>query len=83
MSEEFFILFVAHAIVDQYQAVAFLNQQAAQGPAAHIILVGGIEFIPDAFGDYAEHGATVKLEVAGVDGIKVHVARVLMAGHSF
>jgi hypothetical protein len=69
MPEEFFILLIAHAGVDKYQPVAILNEQATQGPAAHIIIVGVVYFIPNAFGHYAEHGAAVQFEIAGIDRV--------------
>ncbi len=69
MTEEFRILLVADAIVDEDEPVAVFHQHAAHRPGAHVIVVGRVEFVPDAFGHYAEHGAAVELEEAGIDRV--------------
>jgi len=62
MAPEPGILFVAIAVVNQDQPVAVLYQQAAEGPAAEIVFVGGVLFVPHGFGHNAEHGAAVELK---------------------
>ena len=66
VAEEFFILFIAHAVIHQYAVVAVFYQQAAHGPGTHIVLIGRVYFVPHALGHYAKHGATIKLKVPGV-----------------
>src|ERR1051326_2461808 len=56
MRKEFCILFVANAIVDQYQPVSVFNKQTAQCPVAHVVLIGSIGFAPKRFGYHAKHG---------------------------
>ena len=62
MAEELLALLVAHAAVDEHQAVALLDQQGAQGPIASVPLVGGVVLRPEGLRDHAEHGAAVQLE---------------------
>lgn len=73
IAEELIILFIAHTIVNQNQTVAVFDQQAAHGPAAHVVFISWICFVPDALGHYAEHGATIKFEVACIDTVKFHL----------
>jgi hypothetical protein len=69
MAHELLILFIANAIINQYQPVAILYEQATHGPGTKIVFVGRIEFVPDRFGHYAKHSAAIQLEITGIDSI--------------
>jgi len=69
MTEEFFILLVADAVIDKDQSLSIFNQQTAKGPVAHIVLVGRVDLVPDGFGYHAKHGAAVELKVSTFDRI--------------
>jgi hypothetical protein len=66
VTEEFRILLVSHAIVYEYQSLSIFDQQTTKRPAAHIILIGGIDLVPDALRYNAKHGAAVEFEMPGV-----------------
>ena len=72
VAPEFSILLIAIAIVYQYQPVAIFYQQAAKRPTAEIVIIGGVLFVPHAFGHYTKHGAAVELEKTGIDAIELH-----------
>ncbi len=67
VAEKFLTLLVAHARVDQDQAIAVLDQQAAHSPGAEVVGVGGVVFLPKHFRDDAEHGPAIEFEKSGVD----------------
>src|SRR4051812_12297444 len=73
IAEELFVLLCAHAIINKNAIVAVLNKEATHRPRAHVVIVSRIGFIPQAFGYYAEHGASVEHKVACVYGVEFHV----------
>jgi DNA-binding NtrC family response regulator len=73
ISEEFVALLVSDAVVDEDQPVDVLNKQASHGPAAHVILIGGIDTLPNALGHNAEHGAAVEFKISGVYCVESHL----------
>src|SRR6185312_1355215 len=77
ITEKFSILLVANSIVHQDQLFAILNQQTAHSPGTKIIGIGRVGFIPDEFGNDTKHGASVELEVAGVDGVEFHAVKLV------
>lgn len=74
VAEKFSVLFISDAGIDQDQPVPFLDQQTAQGPGAKVIGICRIRFFPDGLGHHAKHGAAVKFEEAGFDGVELHLA---------
>ena len=50
MAEELLALLVAHAAVDEHQAVALLDQEGAKGPVAAVALIGGWFLVQSGFG---------------------------------
>ena len=76
MAEEFFALLVAHAAVDEHQAVALFDQEGAKGPIAAVALIGGVVLRPERLRDHAEHGAAVQLEQAVGDRVDRHAGKV-------
>ena len=79
MAEELLALLVAHAAIDEHQAVALLDQQGAQSPIAAVPLVGGVVFRPEGLRDHAEHGAAVELEQTVGDRVDRHGRKVRAA----
>jgi hypothetical protein len=75
ITEKFSILLVANSIVHQDQLCAILHQQTAHSPGTKIVGIGRIGFIPDELGNDTKHGASVELEIAGVDGVDFHVIK--------
>ena len=69
MPKKFRILFVAHPVIHQHQSAVFFDQQAAEGQADHVVFIGGVESVPDAFGHHSVHGPAIQFEVPAVDGI--------------
>jgi hypothetical protein len=69
---KFRVLFVANSGVDKNQAATIFYQQAAHGPGAQVVFVGGIQFIPDRFWNNAKHGASVEFEKAGIQNVNFH-----------
>jgi hypothetical protein len=66
MAEEIPFLLIADPVVDQYFPVTVDYQQASHRPVAKVVLIGRIYFRPQGFRHYAEHGAAVEFEIAGL-----------------
>lgn len=75
--EKFIAFFGAHSGVYEDISAIVLYQKAAHGPGAEVVLIGRIEFLPQAFGDNAEHGATVQFEKAGLQCADFHKISIL------
>jgi hypothetical protein len=65
MPKELFTLLAPNACIDQYDFIGRFNEQAAHGPIAEIVLVGGVQLVPNAFGYGSEHGPAIKLKITG------------------
>ncbi len=72
MSKKFIVLLIAHAGVNQDEPISVLYQQAAHGPGAKVALIGRVKRLPERFGHHAKHGATIELEMPGIDYSKFH-----------
>jgi len=72
VAEEFIVLLIADPCVDKNKLPAFFYQQAAHGPVAKIVFIGGIRFVPYGFGDNAKHGAAIQLKISCIDNMYFH-----------
>jgi hypothetical protein len=63
MRKKLVVLIVAHAGVDQNEAIHIFNDHTAHGPRAHIVVVGRIKWLPQRFRHHAKHSAAVEFEV--------------------
>ena len=71
--KELLALLVAHAAIDEHQAVAVLmSRSAARSHRVH----GGVVLGPEGLRHNAEHGASVELEQTMGDRVQVHAAKV-------
>ena len=77
-AEELLALLIAYSIVDQYQSIAVLDQQASHGPTAHVVLIGRVSFRPHRSGHYTVHGTAVQFEVASIYRVEVHLGHLLL-----
>jgi hypothetical protein len=62
VSKELVILFVPDAVIDEYEPVTIFYEKAAHGPGAKVVLISGIQFVPDDFWHHTIHGAAVQFE---------------------
>lgn len=70
---ELFQVFVARPVVDEYDLPAFVtNQHAAHGQDASVLIIAWITAVPGGLGNRAEHGASVRMEKAGVYKLNIH-----------
>ncbi len=83
VSEEFRVLFIPQSGIHQNQPIIIFDQEASQGPGTEIIFIGRIQLVPDGFGNYAEHGAAIQLEISRVNAVQFHPAKILQPGVSF
>src|SRR5689334_5141716 len=74
MTKELLVLFITNAIINQYQPVAILYQQATHRPVAKIVIIRRVDLIPYGFGHYSKHSSTIQFKVSGVNSIKIHKA---------
>jgi hypothetical protein len=81
--EEFFILLITHAAVNQDFSFPFFDQQATERPGAHIVLIGRVQFVPDRLGYYTEHGTAVQFKITGVYGVEFHDCNIAKFGTWF
>ena len=65
--EEFGVLLVADAIVDQDQSSTIFHQQTAHRPGAEVVRIGRMVLAPKCLRHHTEHGTTVELEETGID----------------
>jgi hypothetical protein len=72
MTHKFFVLFISNPVIDQNQAIAVFDQQTTHRPGAEVVFIGRNEFLPNGFGYYAKHGATIKFKKAGIYGMEFH-----------
>ena len=63
IGKEFLTLLVPDPGIDEDSPVTLFHQKATHRPITQIVLVAGIEFIPDDFRHHAKHSATVKLKI--------------------
>jgi hypothetical protein len=59
MGPEFFPLFKTDAAVHDNFSISGLNQQTSHAPRAHIIGIGGIQMIPNAFWYHPKHRTSI------------------------
>src|SRR5690606_2775490 len=77
------VLLVAYTIVDKDAPVSVFHQEATHGPCAEILFVSRVQFIPNGFWYYTEHGATVQFEEACIDNRKLHNANLTPSPHPY
>ncbi len=67
IAQKFFILLLTYSIINQHQPVSFLHKQTTHRPCAHIIFIGRIQFVPNAFWNYAKHSSAIKLKKSRIN----------------
>jgi hypothetical protein len=75
VAEEFLGLFVSDSTIHQHQSVTTFDQQGSHGPRAEVECVGWIGLGPKLSRNNPKHGASIKLEVAGVNRVQTHGAQ--------
>ena len=78
VAEELFVLLGPDARVDEGQAVAVFDEQAAHRPGTQVVRVGGVGALPERLGHDAKHGAPVELEKARFNGVQLHFLRLAL-----
>ena len=59
MAKKLFVLFIAHAGIDQYQSVAILNQKQRMAQVHRLFSSAGLILFHIDFWDNTEHSAAV------------------------
>ena len=72
VTEKFFVLLVPYSIVKKDPALTVNNQQAAHADTDHIVFIGRVLFLPEAFGHDSEHRSPVEFHVSAGNCVNLH-----------
>jgi hypothetical protein len=72
VSPYLFRIMIPYPSFNEDFTLARIYQQATQGEANHVVVVGRVNLAPQGLGDDAEEGASVAGEITGMYGVKLH-----------